>query len=40
MHRISKCPSYVIDGTVLDSLPLDEGFSDLATSVLLDVLGR
>ena len=24
MDRISKCPSYVIDGTVLDSLSLVE----------------
>ena len=44
MDRISKCPRYVIDVIVLDSLSLGElrgeGFSDLASLVLLDVLGR
>ena len=43
VDRISKCPWYVIEGTVLDSLSLGElggGFRDLASLVLLDVLGR
>ena len=43
MDRISKCRRYVIDVTVLDSLSLGElgeGFSALASLVLLDVLGR
>ena len=43
VHRISKCPWYIIDVTVLDLLSLlelGEGFSHLASLVLLDVLGR
>ena len=43
MDRISKCRRYVIDVTVVDSLSLGnwgEGFSALASLVLLDVLGR
>ena len=40
LGRISKCRRYVIDVTVLDSLSLGEGISDLASLVLLDVLGR
>ena len=43
VDRISKCPRYVIEITVLDSLSLRElgkFFSDLASLVLLDMLGR
>ena len=43
VDRISKCPWYMIDVTVLDSLSLGElgeGFSDLASLVHPDVLGR
>ena len=43
VDRISKYRRYVIDVTVLDSLTLGElgeGFSALASLVLLDVLGR
>ena len=43
MDRISKCLWYVFDVTVLDLVSLGsrgEGFSDLASLVLLDVLGR
>ena len=40
MGRISKYRGYVIDVTVLVLLSLGEGFSALASLVLLDVLGR
>ena len=42
MGRISKCRRYVINVTGMDQLSLGElgGFSALASSVLLDVLGR
>ena len=44
MGRISKCRRYVIDVTGMDPLSLrelgGEGFSALASLVLLDVLGR
>ena len=42
MGRIIKFRRYVIDVTGLDPLSLGElgGSSDLANSVLLDVLGR
>ena len=40
MNRMSKCRRYVIDVTGLDPFSLGEleGSSDLASSVLLDVL--
>ena len=43
VDRISKCPRYVIDVTVLDSLSLwgvRGGFSDLVSLALLGVLGQ
>ena len=42
MGRISKCRRCMIDVTGMDQLSLGDlgGFSDLASLVLLDVLGR